>query len=373
MRILWVPHTGWHIPQRAHLFCKALAERHEVHVTDWVADFTSLADYFSRRYLRNFTYRRYHDGKIHVHGVPRFSPALPIKALRRLNTVIFSRLVDYLLKQYRIDVVVGTFLLPFPKAPRVVFDLFDDNVAYWRSYGIVPNYADEIEQTEVEYLQKADAIVAASPILMDKALGINPSGSVHLIPNGVDMTELKKANPSGVRHQLNIQGPIVGAVGNHDKKIEMDKILHAAKHFADRHITFLVAGRGKAVPEAQKQADQEGLKNVHFTGYLPFHDAMNMISALDVGLCPYPKTPGADASSPMRLIMYSAMGLPTVCTNLESVRRMNWPNVVLVEDSAHSMAEGIHEALQMPRLRPSQIDEFDLTYLTQKYEKLLLQ
>src|ERR1043166_1869319 len=55
MRILWVPHTSWHIPQRAHLFCRALAERHEVHVSDWVADFSSLRDYFSLRYLQNFT------------------------------------------------------------------------------------------------------------------------------------------------------------------------------------------------------------------------------------------------------------------------------------------------------------------------------
>ena len=103
------------------------------------------------------------------------------------------------------------------------------------------------------------------------------------------------------------------------------------------------------------------------------NQAMNMMSALDVGLCPYMKTPGADASCPMRLIMYSAMGLPTVCTDLESVRRMDWPNVVLVEDSAHSMTQGIDQALQMSRIRPSQIDEFDLTYLTQNYEKVLLQ
>src|SRR5262245_60821522 len=115
MNILWIPHTAWHIPQRAHLFCRALAERHEVHVTDWVADFASPGDYLTRRYLRNFLYRCYQDGNVIVHGVPRISPAIFVPALRRVNTAIFSRLVAYIIKRYHIDVVVGTFLLPPPK------------------------------------------------------------------------------------------------------------------------------------------------------------------------------------------------------------------------------------------------------------------
>ena len=158
MKILWVPHTGWHIPQRAHLFCRALAERHEVHATDWVADFASPRDYLSRRYLRNFTFRQYRDGKITVHGIPRISPALPFRSVRRLNTIVFSRAVDSIVKRYSIDVVVGTFVLPPPRAPRVIFDLSDDNVAYWKSYGTVASYADEIEETERQYLRAAHAV-----------------------------------------------------------------------------------------------------------------------------------------------------------------------------------------------------------------------
>lgn len=82
MKILWIPHTGWHIPQRAHLFCRPLSERHEVHVTDWQADFFSLRDYLSTRYLQNFIYRKYKDGVITVHSIPRISWALYFSALR---------------------------------------------------------------------------------------------------------------------------------------------------------------------------------------------------------------------------------------------------------------------------------------------------
>jgi len=371
MRILWIPHTGWHIPQRAHLFCRALAERHELHVTDWVADFTSWPDYFSRRYLRNFTYRRYRDGKISVHGVPRISPALPIKALRRLNTAIFSRLVDYLIKQYAIDVVVGTFLVPPPKAPRLVFDLFDDNVAYWRGVGAAHAYADEIEQTELSYLEKADVVVAASSVLADKAHSSNASGTIKLIPNGVDLGLFNRVDGTQVRQKLGVQGKLVGSVGNHDNFTELKKILDAAKMLADQEVTFLIAGRGAAVPAAQRRAKEQNLSNVIFSGYVPLDQAVNLITALDVGLCPYSKSAMDDARSPMRLLMYTAAGVPTVCTNLEEVQRLEFPQVVLVDDSSESFAQGIRRALKLRKSRPAQLDRFDINRLVEQYEAVL--
>ena len=76
MRILWVSHTAWDVPQRAHPFCRALADRHEVHVAEPVTGSTSMSDYLSRRYLRGLTYGAYRDGRIVVHRIPRFSPAL---------------------------------------------------------------------------------------------------------------------------------------------------------------------------------------------------------------------------------------------------------------------------------------------------------
>ncbi len=371
MRILWIPHAGWHIPQRAHLFCRALAERHEVHVTDWVADFTSLRDYLSRRYLRNFTYRRDRDGNITVHGIPRISPALFVPALRRLNVAVFSWLVQRIIERHRIDVVVGTFVVPPPRAPRVIFDLFDDNVAYWRSFGRVPEYADEIAETERAYLQRADAVVAASSVLVDLAYERGARGPVYHIPNGVDLRRFDRADGTRIRAQLGIRGKLIGVIGNHDKPYELEKVLDAAKMFLDEDITFLIGGRGSAVPAIRQRAWREGLSNVVFQGYIPPPEAADWVSALDVGLCPYAKTPGADAGSPMRLLMYAAAGLPTVCTDLEEVRRMHFPNVVLVDDNAQSLGEGIRQALGLPRGRPPQIEDYDLQRLVARYEAVL--
>jgi glycosyltransferase involved in cell wall biosynthesis len=371
VRILWMPHTGWHIPQRAHLFARALAQRHEVHVTDWVADFSGIRDYCSIRYLRNYTYRRYRDGAVLVHGIPRISPALPFPVLRRLNTRIFSAMAQRIIARHRIDVVVGTFVVPPPRAPRVIFDLSDDNVAYWRSFGRVPEYADEIASVEQAYLRSADATVAISSVLVEKAQALGARGPVHHIPNAIDLRNFDSVGVSDIRRQLGVNGPLVGSIGSHDKPAELDKLLDAAALLASDNISVLIAGRGTAVPAAREQAQQRGLSNIHFIGPIPQTEAIRLTRALDAGICPYLKTPGADASSPMRILMYTAAGIPVVCTDLEEVRRMRFPNVVLVADHAPALAEGIRAALQVPRGRPPEIEAYDLTRLVAQYEAVL--
>jgi glycosyltransferase involved in cell wall biosynthesis len=371
MKILWIPHTGWHIPQRAHLFCRALAEQHEVHVTDWVADFIHVQDFFSRRYIQNFIYRQHNDGNIRVHGIPRISPALFFAPLRRFNSRLFAQTVQKIIEQYKIDVVVGTFVCPPPDAPRLVFDLFDDNTGYWRSYGIHRAYADEIEETEAAYLRKAHAVVASSSVLVEIAKRRGARGPVHFIPNGVETALYKSSNGAVWRARLGLTGVVVGVLGNHDKPAEMEKVLMAAQLLRDEAITFVVAGRGAALALAQKRANSLDLQHVHFIGAVLREEVPDILAAFDIGICPYLKGPGADAGSPMRLLQYAAAGLPTVCTEIEEVRRMAFPNVVLVEDNARDLVRGIRQALGMPRQCPAQIAAYDLPVLTVRYEAVL--
>ncbi len=370
MRILWIPHAAWRIPQRAHVFCKALSRLHEVHVTDWAADFYSWRDYLNLRYPANFLPRLSQEGGITVHGIPRLSPALFFPALRRLNSRIFSVSVERLIRKYRIDVAVGTFVLRPPKAPRLVFDLFDDNAAYWRQYGRVPEYLGEIESVERAYLQKADAVVAASSVLADKAKPWT-SSPVHFIPNAVDLVRFDGADGTAWRSKWNAPGLLAGVLGNYDKPDELLNVLDAAGILRDEEISFIIAGRGSTVPGAKAMAAKRGLSKVQFVGQIPMADAPDAVSAFDIGLCPYRKTPFADACSPMRLLLYAAAGLPTVCTDLKEVHRMNFPNVVLVRDDPGSLAEGIRRARGRPRARPAGIAEYDLPRLAEKYEQVL--
>ena len=340
-------------------------------MTEWVADFNSFNDYLSLRYLQNFTYHAYRDGNITVHRVPRFSPALFVPALRHLNTAVFSRIADRIIRHYRIDVVVGTFPLPAPQAPRLVFDLFDDNVSYWQSVGRAPGYAAEIAHIESAYLQKADVVVAASTVLADKARTLGARGQICHIPNGVDLCLFDGLDGAKARSELGIRGKLVGSIANYDRATELDKVVDAAKLLAGKEIVLIIAGRGAAMRSAKQRAEREGVTNLIFRGYVPPAEAPGLVSAFDVGLCTYTRTPMDDARSPMRLLMYAAAGLPTVCTNLEEVRRMQFSNVVLAEDDPRSLAEAIQSALELPRLRPPQIKSYDLPRLVEQYEAVL--
>lgn len=370
MKILWIPHTDWCIPQRAHTFCRALAERHEVHVTDWACHVWTLRDVLNGRLAGSLLPRRYRDGRITVHGVPRAPLALHMPRLRRFNSAVFAGVVRAIIQRYRIDVVVGSFVAPPPQAPRVVFDLFDENVAAWRRPGTYA-YADEIEQVERAYLERADAVVAASSVLVEKARRAHARGPIYHIPNGVALDQIPPTKNPALRERLGVRGALVGVVGNHEHAAELDKVLEAAATLADRDVTFLIAGRGGAMAGARRRAAREGLRNVSFMGFVPPSQVADVVRGLDVGLCPYRRSPMDDARSPMRLLLYTAAGLPVVCTDLEEVRRMDLPNVVLVPDAPGALSEGILVALDRPRGRPPQIEQYDVQRLVDRYEQVL--
>jgi glycosyltransferase involved in cell wall biosynthesis len=371
MRVLWIPHAAWSTPQRARDFCHELALRHVVHVTDWVADFQSPRDYLSSRYIRNFIYRRGTDGPITIHGIARISPAIFSRHLRQLNAALFKLQLAQIIRTTRIDVVVGTYVAPPPRVPRLVFDVFDDNVGYAEIYGRSRELAGEIAASERAYLQRADAVVAASSVLVERLRAGGYKGPLACIPNGVRMDEFSKEAGEHVRTRLGISGPVVGLIGNHDKSVELDRVLEVARVLADTSATFLIVGRGSALPRAARLARLRRLDNVRFVGFVPPQQIAAYFSAIDVGLCPYSRNRAADAASPMRLLSHSAAGSTVVCTRLEEVRRMALPNVVLVDDSPEDVARGVREALRHPRGRSPRIADYDIRQLARRYEQVL--
>ncbi|MBN1415822.1 MAG: glycosyltransferase [Bacteroidales bacterium] len=289
-----------------------------------------------------------------------------------MNQRIFSKYIQRIIDDYEIDIVVGTFVAPPPKARRVIFDLFDDNVSYWRRFGRGRAYANEIEAVEFEYMKTANAIVAASSVLREKAKKIAQGTPVHLIPNGVDISQYRKADGREFRSQFQISGKLIGNVGSHDKRNEMELMLAVAALMRNEPLTFLIAGRGSQLEWTRQEAQRLGLRNIRFHGVIPFEQLPFVMNSLDVGLCPYEKTEGADASSPMRLLSYLAAEVPVVCTDITSVRMLEMDNVVLVSDTPECFVKGIRQALTLPRMRPQKLMEFNLPQMVEKYEKALL-
>ena len=371
MRILWIPHASWATPQRARDFCFELASRHEVHVTDWIADFQSPRDYLSVRYARNFLYRRSTDGPVTVHGIARISPALYSASLRRLNQALFRFQLKRVIRSAQIDAVVGTYVAPPPDVHRLIFDLFDDNAGLARMSRRSARLADEIAAVERAYVRRADAVVAATSVLADRLRAAGYRGELAHIPNGVDPDRFSLNDGQRLRATLGLQGPVVGLVGNHERWVELERVLDVAQLLADTPATFLIVGRGSMVSRARQVANAKRLSNVRFVGFVPQPQVYAYFAAIDVGLCPYVRDPSADARSPLRLLSHSAAGSAVISTHLEEVKRMSLPNVTLVEETPEAIAAGVREVLRRPRERPPQIAHYDIRLLARKYEDIL--
>lgn len=363
MRILWVPHATWRVPQRAHVLCHALAARHEIHVTDLVSDIASPRDYFSSRLVRTLLPTTWSDGVIRVHGIPRISPSLPFRRVRALNRRLARVAVDRLVRELDPDVVVGTFVAEPPHARRLAFDLFDDNVSRWRASR--PEYAAEIAAVEDAYLRRADVVLAASRVLCERAAAAG-ANDVRWIPNAVDLAAVAAADGSDVRSRLVRHERLVGSVGNHDDPAELELLLSTAGLLRPHGVRLLIAGRGAAVRRLRgRPHDVLVLEDVALT------QAADVVAALDVGLVPYRGTSMDEARSPMRLLLYAAVGVPAVCTELAEVRALGFSNVVLASPTPEAFAAAVLRALDLPRGRPAGIERFDVPVVAADVEAAL--
>lgn len=367
MKILWIPHDSWQNPQRAKIFCQKLSEKHEVHVTDWNASMNKISDFVSLEYVMNFFYRTYKDRNITVHHIPRISPALFSKRLRDFNSKLFLHYVQKIIDNNEIDAVIGSFVCPPPNAKKLVYDIFDDNPAYWREFGNVLEYADEMEKVEILYLKKADEIIVVSNSLLDNVAKYE---NVHLIPNGIDLSKFKNVNIENVRlirKRLNSKRPIIGFIGNHGTFSGLSNVIEVANKITD--VDFLIVGGGSEV-EMFKHVEKKS-SNIVFTGKVEFSNIQDYYNSIDIGLLPFIKKDFTDNACPIKLLEYTAAGKPVVSTDLEEVKRMNFSNVILVKDNPKSLAEGIKKALNTQLEIPEKIKEYDINRLVEKYEEIL--
>lgn len=337
-----MPHETWDTPQRARYLCERLSDRCEIHVCDFIA-FRKATDYLSTRLPRSWVYRQRREGGIWLHRIPRLSPTIFHAGLRRLNCAIMERYVNRIVRQFGIDVVVATAgLRPRIRRAKVVFDIFDANPAYWREFRRNEVLAREIELIERWFIRDAQAVVAASTVLKDAVAGLRPD--VVWIPNGFDPQRILGGQKEVARAALGLQGEkLVGFIGQHGEFSGLLKVVEAAHLLHRRDIVFLIAGGGREVGPAQARARQWGLDNFRFLGHL--HQVKDFFAAIDVGLIPSYKSLFRDSASPIKLFEYTAAGLPVVSTDLEEVRRLAFPNVLLVDESAEALAEGIVRAL----------------------------
>lgn len=373
MNLLWLPHAPWHVPQRAGFFVHELAKRHDVWVADWDADFSGWRDLATRRYLLNLVPRRWQDGNVHVQHVPRFAPALFSATLRRANDGLYRSAIDRIVDEAAIDVVIGSFVAPVPEGVATVADVFDDNVGLWREQGRAPAYADEIRRREGAWIERSRVTVAVSSVLAERVGAEHPGTRVEHVSNGVDTARFRP-DRAAARRDLGLSTGVryVGNVGRLSHRHEAERLLAVAARLQDvGDAELVVVGDGAEMAWLERRVAERRLDRVRFAGFQSGDTLLRWFQALDVGLCPYARTPANDARVPMRLLHYSAVGATVVSTDLEEVARMGFANVVRVPPDPAAFAEGTLEALDRPGFVPEQVEGYDVRRVAARYEAVL--
>lgn len=374
MNILWIPHAPWHVPQREKYLLKYLAKNHRVFATDWDTDFRSPRDYLTKRYVRNIAPRQYRDEDVTVYHIPRFSPALFFPTIQRYNEKIYGQWVERIVDKHQIDWVVGSFVLPYRNlGVPVTIDVGDDNVAYWQEGGGRQEYTEVIRANEDSWLNNSQYVSAISSVLCERLEMrlVDHRKLMLVIPNGVDLGAYAPPEDKAAVKTLlglNPRYRYIGCIGSFNRKGEVERLIRVAREIQNiSSAQLLIVGAGKYLPEMQRQLKREHLPNVIFAGFQEGMRLLQYFQAIDVGLCPYPVTYGLHASSPLRLLQYSAVGATVVIPNLKTVQRMAFENVVFSDESDEGFAKTARLALDLPGRVPSTIRSYDWAALAERW------
>lgn len=160
---------------------------------------------------------------------------------------------------------------------------------------------------ELRVMEQAAVVTATSSAIVDEASDFGAT-RIELVPNGYDPADL-------VEHAPDATGPLriayMGRIyyGQSDPTPIFEAMARLASAGGDAaRIEFDIVGSyPEGVPEAAQRLDIG--ERVHFHGYLPHREALEIVARADVGLVIVEDRPGADATAPAKLYEYLGMGM----------------------------------------------------------------
>jgi glycosyltransferase involved in cell wall biosynthesis len=183
-----------------------------------------------------------------------------------------------------------------------------------------------------------------------------PAEKILIAPDGVDLDAY--ANPldkEQARERLGLDPaqPVAAYVGHLYEGRGVEYILRAAQSLPD--IRFhLVGGHPQDVQRWQKTAQETGLKNLSFTGFVPNRQVPLHLWAADVLLMPYGLScPTVEWMSPLKMFEYMAAGRAIVASDLPAVREVlshgqtAW---LCAPDDGEALAQAVRRVLDDPGL-----------------------
>jgi len=199
-----------------------------------------------------------------------------------------------------------------------------------------------LARSEERAAQAADVVLAVSPALVKKWSQIG--ARTELFPNAVDASAFANADSTDAATDVVLPHPIAGVVGTLSERLDMG-LLHA---IAD-HMSLLLVGPESFRVDRSEFATLIDRPSVQWVGQVPFESLGSYYHHIDVALLPYTLSPFNQASFPLKLLEYLAVGRPVVSTHLCSIEALGAPGIVF----ASTPDEFTEAALQLEHVRAS--------------------
>jgi len=243
------------------------------------------------------------------------------------------------------------------KEKLVVYDCVDDFYKFWGS-------------NEDMLTRKADIIITTSKILYDRKIK-QKGEDVYLISNGFNEDFLNVDNKPFLEDLSKYEGKIkIGYIGALANWFDYELLFNLAFLF-NKYEFILIGQEFHTMPEGIKQ---EGYKNIHWLGLKPHSQLKYYINAMDVCIIPFKKNEITEATDPVKLYEYLAVGKPVVATRLTTIK--NFESHVYLAEGFKEFTEKINIAMSERKevdvnLRKNYIKQFTWKYRAQEAIKIL--
>jgi len=215
-----------------------------------------------------------------------------------------------------------------------IYDEFHDFVGNERMRDLLLRYYDEMTK-------RADIVFACSPWIWERRVKLNPN--TFCTPNGVDFetfNQTLRADFTPPPDMAALKGPILGAAGMLDDRIDVALLLAIAHAFPEASLVLVGPDR---IPQDETYHRLRAMPNVHFLGQKSFRELPQYIRAFDVGLIAYQIGPHTLPIYPLKLQEYFAAGRAAVGTPLPELVKLS--PTVRVGDTPEAFIAHIRAAL----------------------------
>jgi len=313
---------------RLHQFLKYLSKNHEITVLSindwWKAEWDDKSVEYSKDFEEDF--RRI---KISYLTERRKSPILQeIYSIRTVNDLL--KKIGY--NSFDVHFNYNTLISGYIVAKKMksvgvdtIYDIADDLPEMIRKSPQIPNLLRPIGGFIGNLVMKKNIHISKKVTFTTDSLrhscGI-PLNKSELVPNGVD-TELFKEYPSDeIKKELGISNNfVVGYVGVFREWIDLEPLFAAVKQLDENlNIKLLMVGGGVGYEKnVQLAKEYDLLKNVIFTGTVPYTQVPKYISCMDVCVIPFKLDAVSQNSLPLKLFEYMACEKPVISTKVEGI------------------------------------------------------